>query len=143
LEAFLSMSAYTERSGALYREIFWLVSDHLGTPRLIAERTGKLEGVKRSYYLPFGEEIQSGTGGRDSAQGYGVQDSIRQKFTSYERDNETNLDYAKARMFRSGLGRFTSPDPIAGLIINPQSHNKYAYAGVAEMRAEVAAVEQP
>jgi len=48
--------------------------------------------------------------------------------TSYERDTETNLDYAQARYYGGVYGRFTSPDPIAGSCINPQSHNKYAYA---------------
>jgi RHS repeat-associated protein len=31
--------------------------------------------------------------------------------TSYERDDEVDLDYAKARMFGYNHGRFTSPDP--------------------------------
>jgi RHS repeat-associated protein len=90
-------------------------------------KQGKI--ISRRDFLPFGEEIHSGTGGRNSAQGYGGGDSIRQKFTSYERDNETNLDYAKARMFGSGLGRFTSPDPLlsSGRIQNPQTWNRYVY----------------
>jgi RHS repeat-associated protein len=79
------------------------------------------------FKLPFGEEIQSGTGGRNSAQGYGGQDSVRQKFTGYERDAETDLDFAQARMYNKNHGRFTSVDPIAGILVNPQSHNKYAY----------------
>jgi RHS repeat-associated protein len=130
LEQFLAMSAYSERSGALYREIFWLVSDHLGTPRMIAERTGKLEGIKRSDYLPFGEEIESGTGGRTTAQGYGGQDSIRQKFTGYERDAETDLDFAQARVYANKLGRFTSTDPLfikEDRLRDPQQVNLYVY----------------
>ncbi len=39
-------------------------------------------------------------------------DTIRQKFTSYERDGETQLDYAQARYFSSQQGRFTSVDPL-------------------------------
>jgi RHS repeat-associated protein len=81
------------------------------------------------FKLPFGEEIQSGTVGRNSAQGYGGGDNIRQKFTGYERDAETSLDYAKARMFGSSLGRFTSPDDFLNdtHTSDPQSWNLYVY----------------
>ena len=43
--------------------IKWLVSDHLGTPRIIIDLTGSRANVKRHDYLPFGEELLSGTGG--------------------------------------------------------------------------------
>jgi RHS repeat-associated protein len=147
LEQFLAMSAYSERSGALYREIFWLVSDHLGTPRMIAGRTGKVEGVKRRDYLPFGEEIAAGTGGRTTAQGYGQLTGNREQWATYERDEETGLDYAQARYYAPAQGRFTSPDEFTGgpdelydfaddasenptfyaELDNPQSLNKYQY----------------
>jgi RHS repeat-associated protein len=85
--------------------------------------------ISRRDFLPFGEEIQSGIGGRNSAQGYFGVDSIRQKFTGYERDAETSLDYAKARMFGSSLGRFTSPDDFLNdtHVEDPQSWNLYVY----------------
>jgi RHS repeat-associated protein len=41
---------------------------------------------------------------------------------------ETGLDYFGARYFSAAQGRFTSPDPVAGSIFNPQSLNLYAYA---------------
>ena len=55
---------------------------------------------------------------------------VRKKFTVYERDTETNLDYAQARMFQSGFGRFTSPDPLqaSASTIRPQSWNRYSYS---------------
>jgi RHS repeat-associated protein len=109
--------------------IQWLVADHLGTPRMIANLSGDLAGptgIKRHDYLPFGEELFAGTGGRTTGQGYSG-DNVRQQFTGYERDDETGLDYAQARYFSSTQGRFTSPDPVAGSQINPQSLNRYAY----------------
>jgi RHS repeat-associated protein len=127
LEAFLSMSAYSERSGALYREIFWLISDHLGTPRMIAERTGKLEGIKRSDYLPFGESANS-LGGRATSQGY-AGESVRQGFTSKEEDSETGLDYFEARYYSPSQGRFISVDKGETTLFEPQSLNRYRYAG--------------
>lgn len=47
--------------------------------------------------------------------------------TGYERDNETSLDFAQARMYGSIYGRFNSIDPKASKILEPQSHNKYVY----------------
>jgi RHS repeat-associated protein len=52
---------------------------------------------------------------------------VRQKFTSYERDSETDLDNAQARMFNSNMGRMMSPDPWAGTRFFPQTLNRYAY----------------
>jgi RHS repeat-associated protein len=52
------------------------------------------------------------------------------KFTGDERDSatgETGLDYAIYRYYSSGLGRFMSPDYLAGHSRRPQSLNRYAY----------------
>jgi RHS repeat-associated protein len=107
----------------------WLISDHLGTPRMIFDKTGDLANVKRHDYLPFGEELFAGAGGRTSANGY-ASDLIRQKFTQYERDHETKLDFAQARYHSSEQGRFTSIDPLqaSASIGEPQSFNRYSYS---------------
>jgi RHS repeat-associated protein len=51
--------------------------------------------------------------------------------TGKERDSESGLDYFGARYYGSALGRFTSADPklVPDEFDNPQSWNKYAYAG--------------
>jgi len=49
------------------------------------------------------------------------------KFTGYERDPETNNDYAFARYYSPRLERFLSPDPVSGDITDPQTLNKYTY----------------
>jgi RHS repeat-associated protein len=105
------------------------VTDQLGTPRMIFDKTGALANVKRHDYLPFGEELSTGQGMRTTTLGYGAADGVRQKFTSQERDNETRLDYMQARYFASMQGRFTSADTVGGSIGNPQSLNRYAYVG--------------
>jgi RHS repeat-associated protein len=66
-------------------------------------------------HLPFGE-IR-----------YDTLPASKWKFTTYERDSESSLDYAIFRYHSSRLGRFQSPDPLAGTIRNPQSLNRYAY----------------
>jgi RHS repeat-associated protein len=128
----LPQKEYGYRNGQLLisaepaADIKWLISDHLGTPRMIIDRTGSLANVKRHDYLPFGEELLAGTGGRTLAQGYSG-DNIRQKFTSKERDIETGLDYFLARYYSNIQGRFTSADSVGGSLLNPQSLNLYAY----------------
>ena len=106
------------------------LADQLGTPRIILEKTGSLATTKRHDYLPFGEELFAGMGGRRTALGY-TADIIRHKFTSKERDNETGLDYFLARYYSSTQGRFTSFDPegAGARESDPQSWNWYAYAG--------------
>ena len=108
--------------------VAYLTADHLGSPRINTDANGAV--TSRHDYLPFGEEITSGTGGRTTAQGYDGQDSIRQKFTGYERDAETDLDFAQARMYNKNHGRFTTTDPIyfqREMIVDPQRFNLYVY----------------
>jgi RHS repeat-associated protein len=121
----------------------YLTNDPLGSPRITTNQAGNVQS--RRDFMPFGEEI-TGLGNRTAAMGYQT-DTIRQKFTSYERDNETALDYAKNRFHNFSLGRFTSPDPykivaeieyeqteekaIAKLnnyLNKPQQWNGYSYA---------------
>jgi RHS repeat-associated protein len=64
--------------------------------------------------MPFGEDLGAGQFGRTTAQGYepsGTPSNPREKFATYERDDETGLDFAQARYYQSKLGRFTGVDP--------------------------------
>lgn len=116
--------------------INWLVTDHLGTPRIILDQTGSFVSVKRHDYLPFGEELFAPTGGRSTTQGYSASDGIRQQFTSKERDKETGLDYFLARYYSSTQGRFTNPDEFKGgpeeLFGDVDPHDPLFYAEIAE-----------
>jgi RHS repeat-associated protein len=101
--------------------------DHLGSPRVITNSSSGI--VSRHDYMPFGEELGSGVGGRTPGGGFIVADGVRQKFTGKERDLETGLDYFRARYLSSIQGRFTSPDPLleSGRAATPQSWNRYSY----------------
>ena len=105
----------------------YTTSDTLGSPRVITNSSAAV--VSRHDNMPYGEELGSGVGGRTSGMGFGVADGARQKFTQYERDAETSLDFAHTRYYSSVQGRFSSPDkPFAGQYRgNPQSWNMYAY----------------
>lgn len=126
LNSFATSPTAKELAGALYREAFWTVSDHLGTPRMVVDKSGSLAGVKRHDYLPFGEELFAGVAGRWSGQGYDG-DSLRTQFTGQERDRETGLDYFEARYFSPSLGRFTGTDTGPFTPADPQSLNRYLY----------------
>jgi RHS repeat-associated protein len=108
--------------------IKWMVTDQLGTPRMVADKSGSLSGIRRHDYLPFGEELAAVSGARMVQRGY-LADAVRQKFTGKERDNETGLDYFGARYYSTSQGRFTSSDPLlrSGRQVIPQSWNRYAY----------------
>ncbi len=90
--------------------------DHLGT-RVDSDTTGNW--TRKFAHFPFGESWY------EDLQGGGVASKL--KFTSYERDSESGLDQAMFRYDSSRLGRFMTPDPLAGRISNPQSLNRYAY----------------
>jgi len=66
-------------------------------------------------HYPFGELWYAGSG------------ATKWKFTSYERDTESSMDYATARFYINRFGRFYSPDPVAGAPSNPQTLNLFTY----------------
>jgi RHS repeat-associated protein len=132
----------SEQSNAEGRKLQWLVYDQLGTPRMVFDTSGKLhddpattnvvEGVRRHDYLPFGEEnVYNPAGGsRTAANGYLLNDGVRQQFTGHERDSETGLDFMQARYYANVQGRFISPDPVGHAWADendPQSWNLYSY----------------
>jgi len=87
--------------------------DHLSA-RVSTDSNGN---TARTFgHFPFGELwYETGT-------------ASKWKFASYERDSESGNDYAMARAYVNRLGRFSSPDPLAGSLLNPQSLNRYSYA---------------
>ncbi len=106
----------------------YTATDQLGSPRVITDSNGNV--VSRRDFMPFGEEITNNIGERAAASlKYGVADGIRQKFTGYQKDDETGLDFAEARMYENRHGRFTAVDPLlaSGKSANPQTFNRYVY----------------
>jgi len=87
-------------------------ADHLGSTRVLTDINGS--GYDNYDYLPFGETMSGGWG-------------TTHKFTGDERDSETGLDHTFFRQYSSSLGRWSSPDPLAGDISDPQSLNRYGY----------------
>ena len=113
-------------AGTSTAKVNYLTNDHLGSPRINTDQNGAV--ICRHDYHPFGEEID-GVGGRTTGLNYG-EDSVRKQFTAYEKDIESGLEFAQARMYSHGFGRFTAPDPLlnSGHPGIPQSWNRYVFA---------------
>ena len=101
-------NAPTGASGNSYYLADWLSN------RMTTDTNGAFKGTQD--HLPFGEE--GGTTGAGE----------KHRFTNYERDNESNTDYALNRQYEMGNGRYKQPDVVAGSIGDPQSLNRYAYS---------------
>jgi RHS repeat-associated protein len=104
----------------------------LGSPRVITDKNGNV--ISRRDFLPFGDEIGVDTiqtSNRSNNPQYATADKVRQKYTGYQKDEETKLDFAEARMYQNKHGRFTAVDPLmaSGRPINPQTFNRYVYTG--------------
>jgi len=105
----------------------WTVTDQLGSPRVLVNSLGEV--VSRRDFMPFGEEITPDGTHRTADLKYNFGDNIRQKFTGYQKDEETQLAFAEARMYQNLHGRFTAVDPLlaSGKSADPQTFNRYVY----------------
>jgi RHS repeat-associated protein len=91
----------------------YYLADRLST-RMATDTNGVMKGTQD--HLPFGEDSGTSTGQVEN-----------HRFTNYERDSESNTDYAVNRQYSQNTGRFNRPDPITGSISSPQSLNRYSY----------------
>jgi RHS repeat-associated protein len=78
-------------------------------------KDGQGHDIGSQGHFPYGETWYLGSAG------------TKWEFTTYKRDSESGNDYAMARYDVSRLGRFSSPDPVAGSTGDPQSLNRYSY----------------
>jgi RHS repeat-associated protein len=106
------LAIVTGSSGGTGGTIVYQHRDHL-SPRLYTDVNGTDIGEDGSY--PFGEAW------------YNIATTSNWVYTSYERDAESGNDYALARSYANNQGRFLSPDPLEGVVGDPQSWNRYAY----------------
>jgi RHS repeat-associated protein len=109
--------------------ISYTATDTLGSPRVITDKNGNV--ISRRDFMPFGEELNANTATNrleTAKYNYG-EDNVRKRFTGYEKDQETGLDFAEARYYNNKHGRFTAVDPLlaSGKAPIPQSFNRYTY----------------
>jgi RHS repeat-associated protein len=90
-------------------------SDHLSVRLVLDSQAGV---VGRQAHLPFGEDVAP------------AGEQAKQHFTSYQRDQEVDIDYALNRHYANSVGRFMQCDPLgpgSANLEDPQSFNRYAY----------------
>ena len=103
---------------------YWSHQDHLGSGRKLTDSTGAVR--YRGEFDPHGQTLLEVTSG-----GTGTYANSH-KYTGYEREWSTNLDYAQARMYNHNRARFMQPDPLgigAADLSAPQTLNSYSYVG--------------
>ena len=99
---------------------YWVHKDHLGNAHKLTSASGAV--VYRGEFEPYGQMVlETGSLALNN-----------HKYSGYERDQATGLDYVQARMYSGGQGRFAQPDP-AGFASarpgQPESLNRYSYTG--------------
>jgi RHS repeat-associated protein len=112
------MLATLEPNGSGGQFVQYYHPDRLGT-RLISNASNT--NVQEQVTLPYGTALDAESTG-----------AVNRRFTSYDRNQTTQLDYAVNRHYDSGQGRFTQVDPLGMEAVNlsdPQSLNMYAYVG--------------
>jgi RHS repeat-associated protein len=100
-------------------QFYWLHLDHLGSGRKMTDSSGNM--TYRAEFDPYGKLLYEWSSPANLN---------TKKFTGYERDAGTGLDYAQARMYASDWGRFLTPDPLglrAARLNSPKSLNRYSY----------------
>ena len=102
------------RSDPSSGNVYYYFADHIGSTRSVTQANGTV--CFSADYYPYGEEVDYTT---SCPQNY--------KFTGYERDAESGLDYAFSRHYNSRMARFMSSDSWGGVVGAPQSHNAYSY----------------
>jgi len=91
--------------------------DWLGTERMRSSYNGNVEDTYSS--LPFGDAQSTGA------------DNDPYHFAALDYDSESTAGHAQFRQYSTIEGRWMSPDPYSGSMDpqNPQTFNRYAYAG--------------
>ena len=100
----------------------YITTDHLTGSNVVTTNTGLQEELMD--YYPFGSIRLDEKVGTFSEQ---------RKFTGYEYDTDTGLNYAGARYQNPIIGRFISQDPLfwefdEDYLLDPQQWNSYSYA---------------
>jgi len=87
-------------------EVFVVVNDHLGMPKELIDRDGKV--VWSAAYSAWGRVLE--TSGDPSRKGRPIESPFR--LLGQYADDETGLCYTRFRYFDAETGRWCSPDPL-------------------------------
>ena len=98
---------------------FYHTSDKLGSAVLVMNAAGAV--IENNRTLPYGEAWL--------AADFASPSTNDKKFTTYQRDSESGLDYAMNRYDSNVNGRFMSVDAGAPKLSQPRTLNRYVYTG--------------
>jgi RHS repeat-associated protein len=104
-------------------QFYWVHKDHLSSGVRLTDVNGTM--IYRSVLDPYGQVLFEWAQNSETFKS-------SKKFTGYEREWATNLDFAEARYYHHNRGRFLQPDPMgleAADVTAPQSLNLYSYVG--------------
>ncbi len=108
-------SGYTSNNG-----VFYMLSDHLKSTSALVARNGVLN--VRYFYFPYG-----------ARRGVPFNSITAKRFTGQYHEASLSggegLSFYNARWYDPKLGSFLSADSIVPAPLDPQSFNRYAYAG--------------
>ena len=107
--------------------LHFALSDPLGTKRVQVQSSGTPE--LNCVSLPYGDDVSFSRSSNcyTPSNGNAYNDTTENHYTGKERDAESGNDYFGARYYASSMGRFSSPDSVAGDPEDPQSWNLYSY----------------
>ncbi|MGH9842125.1 MAG: RHS repeat domain-containing protein, partial [Blastocatellia bacterium] len=123
----LVLRAYVNAAGKVVAQqsrdgqFYWLHTNHLGSGTKLTDSTGAVKS--RAEFDPYGQTLLEWSSSGDTYLN-------TKKYTGYERDEATGLDYANARMYSSARGRFLQADQLglgASSLNRPQTLNRYTY----------------
>jgi RHS repeat-associated protein len=121
LRAYVNAAGKTIAQQSRDGQFYWLHTNHLGSGTKLTDSTGAVKS--RAEFDPYGQPLLEWSSSGDTYLN-------TKKFTGYERDTGSGLDYANARMYANGRGRFVQPDPTglkSSTLKEPLSLNLYAY----------------
>jgi RHS repeat-associated protein len=95
--------------------------DHLGSTDVLTDAAGTV--VERQSYEAFGGRRNP----KWSKPFVPAKSKTTLSFTGHEADTELGLINMKGRMYDPELGRFLTPDPIIGNVLDGQRLNAYSY----------------
>lgn len=104
---------------------YYYLKDEMGSPAYLTGTDGA--PVSAYAYDEFGQYVapfQGPQGRRYWRQGNIIQPFA---FTGYQQDDISELNFAQARYYDAGTGRFAGEDNIRGFIESPITMNHYAY----------------
>ena len=126
----------TFTAGTVADHVFYVATDHLGSPTLVMDVTGAV--IERYDHHPHGEDSLYAFAAADAASGTtdftdaylapgDPASKLTRRFQGREIDSEIGKYDFGARIYDARLGRFLTADTLVPDLLAPQQWNRYAF----------------